>query len=243
MILESLIKYGPVAGVATVAVANNKTAKNKSVASEAQSLRFKNREKVNIYNKNNNICFSSGTLKNKFNGAATATPATPATLPSACPLVDGGICPPGCRFETKLMVRMLENGTLPDPKIGCPLRGACGLFSEWPRADRQPLPLQCLGHDCQHVARDPETAALRCEKADAEVIGMAECPMGRWSRGLPKSARQTSTPYGDPGDCECCSACDKTTMMCHHTAFFEHKAGRGVPCAQIRANCPRMGER
>lgn len=54
-------------------------------------------------------------------------------LPDACPLVNGGYCPPECRFETRLMVRLIETGALPDPKIGCPLRHVCGLFSEWPR--------------------------------------------------------------------------------------------------------------
>ncbi len=160
-------------------------------------------------------------------------------LPTDCPMVDGGACPPGCRFETKFLCRMIEEGSLPDPETGCPLRGVCGLFSEWPRQERQPSPLRCLGHDCEYVARNPETASLRCEKADAEVIDMTACPNGKWSRDLPRPTKQIGTPHGAPGDCEHCPACDKETMMCHFAAYYLHKSGRPAPCSQIRMNCPR----
>lgn len=46
-----------------------------------------------------------------------------------------------------------------------------------------------------------------------------------------------------PDDCEHCPACDKESMTCHHKAYFEHKAGRGVPCSQVRENCPRKESR
>lgn len=175
--------------------------------------------------------------------ACLPVPADLSSLPDACPMVTGDGCPPGCRFETKFFVRMLEQGILPDPAVGCPLVHVCGLVPDRPQEDRQPSPLTCLGHECQHVSRGPETAALRCEKADAEVIDMAECPTGRWLRDLPRPTKQIGTPHGVPGDCENCPACDKERMMCHYTAFFECRASHGVPCVQARTSCPRGGEK
>jgi hypothetical protein len=45
---------------------------------------------------------------------------------------------------------------------------------------------------------------------------------------------------GQSGACEHCPACDQRKMMCHHTAYYEHRPGHGVPCTQIREACPRM---
>ena len=49
-----------------------------------------------------------------------------ADLPPTCPLNNSGYCPPGCRFNNRLLIRMIKSGTLPDPIIGCPLLPVCG---------------------------------------------------------------------------------------------------------------------
>jgi hypothetical protein len=50
-------------------------------------------------------------------------------LPEACPFLTGDACPPGCRFETRLFLRMIETGVLPTAE-GCPLLSACGLLAK-----------------------------------------------------------------------------------------------------------------
>lgn len=50
-----------------------------------------------------------------------------ANFPDTCPFVTGGVCPPGCRFENRFFIRMIQGGVLPDPDTGCPLLKVCGL--------------------------------------------------------------------------------------------------------------------
>lgn len=51
-------------------------------------------------------------------------PAAP-DLPSGCPLLGPGPHPDGCRFDHRLLRRMIQEGTLPLPGGRCPLRQAC----------------------------------------------------------------------------------------------------------------------
>jgi hypothetical protein len=51
-------------------------------------------------------------------------PPRPADLPEGCPLL-GGPVPAGCRFEAKLLRRMMAEGALPLPGGRCPLRQVC----------------------------------------------------------------------------------------------------------------------
>ena len=55
-------------------------------------------------------------------------------LPADCPILTGGACPPGCRFEWKFYLRMVGTGVLPDPETGCPLRHVCAAEGAQPLA-------------------------------------------------------------------------------------------------------------
>ena len=58
-------------------------------------------------------------------------------LPTACPLQTGifsGLIVDICRFEMKLLKRMLYGGTL-SLESGCPFAKLCRLMSVWPRAE------------------------------------------------------------------------------------------------------------
>ena len=65
-----------------------------------------------------------------FTGRVTLVSAG-SVLPNGCPLLAGeyfhGQIPPGCKYERRLLQRMLKTGALPLPGGQCPLRCACGL--------------------------------------------------------------------------------------------------------------------
>lgn len=105
------------------------------------------------------------------------------SLPSDCPFETGGFCPPGCRYTTKFLVMMIKRGMLPDPKIGCPLRHVCGLWSLWPKPDPLAGALKCLGVTCMFCALGDKDS-LWCEYADRAVIELSACPKSRWTRKL-----------------------------------------------------------
>ena len=71
---------------------------------------------------------SSSSLKSESVKAPPAIVAIVAIdgLPTECPFNTGGPCPPGCRFETKLFLRMIREGVLPTDG-GCPLLSVCNL--------------------------------------------------------------------------------------------------------------------
>jgi len=56
-------------------------------------------------------------------------PPAPANLPPDCPL-QGGPVPSGCRFEARLLARLIQEGALPLPGGRCPLRGVCKVAAE-----------------------------------------------------------------------------------------------------------------
>jgi hypothetical protein len=57
-------------------------------------------------------------------------PPKPANLPEGCPLLGPGPHPAGCRFEAKLLRRMMTEGALPLPSGRCPLRTTCKVGRE-----------------------------------------------------------------------------------------------------------------
>lgn len=137
MILEQLIAKGTAKcsncsnGAATVEAKNRTEKASIGGVVEAPAP---NCSKSSKCSKDSMISFLEPRLKSnnnndeKIKGAqpATATVATVATvdLTDRCPFNTGGSCPPGCRFETKLFLRMIRAGVLPTSD-GCPLRRFC----------------------------------------------------------------------------------------------------------------------
>jgi len=44
--------------------------------------------------------------------------------------------------------------------------------------------------------------------------------------------------YSVENSCKTCKACDKASMMCHYSAAFKGKPGKGIPCDIAIRNCP-----
>lgn len=127
---------------------------------------------------------------------------------SECPLVHGGFAPPECRYTHKVLIRMIETGTLPDPCTGCPLRRVCPLgdqLSEFDdglsSADQELSSLNelsdyadkrsfCLGVHCERAGyrQHGGIECKWCGEVNQAVIDLTGCPSGHWHRdrhGMP----------------------------------------------------------
>jgi len=187
--------------------------------------------------------------------------ANPAPLPDACPLVNGGPCPPGCRFTNEVLAELIESGELPNRTTGCPLRSACGLFAEWPLKRRQAESHRCLGESCAHGSFQEHGGILYlwCGQTQQPVIDLPSCPLGSWHRNeqgwpvhgaapqaqAPLKVRSESKGYLDPRkaeapeDCGKCPAYDVGTGRCYGTAYYERKAGPWYSGQEALDRCPR----
>ncbi|MCG2750376.1 MAG: hypothetical protein L6301_00850 [Desulfobacteraceae bacterium] len=73
---------------------------------------------------NNNISSSSLFFKDKIIAPAKVAKVAKVDLPAKCPLTTSGLCPTGCRFESRFFRRMINEGVL---TMGgpCPVRNVC----------------------------------------------------------------------------------------------------------------------
>ena len=99
---------------------------------------------------------------------------TIAPLPNDCPFVTGGYCPQGCRFETKQLLRLIEEDVLPDPDVGCPRRSVCGLLrSEGPQQSLKKGQIPLPGESSDQI---PEIRNSRAKAAAVTAQKQLELP-------------------------------------------------------------------
>jgi hypothetical protein len=156
-------------------------------------LQGEKKRKIIEYAKNHKLDILSELVSRPFNLRDWKFPDHLPQLPDGCPLTAGGTCPPGCRYETRFLARMIETGILPDPDKGCPLRHVCGLFSEWPRS-RPEYPAV----EDEPPAPEPGTEEIRCDTCpawDAEYqrcygVPYFEHKAGPWVSGREAALKQ-----------------------------------------------------